>query len=68
MKGNPADLRELGESVDRAIQDHPDAIRCNPDISAELFKIRNVIRDRYDQVSENRDKGLGFDKNGDLIP
>lgn len=71
MKGNPADLRELGNSVDRALHDHPDAIRHNPDIAAELFRIRNTIRERYDRINENRDRGLGltgFDQHGDLIP
>lgn len=71
MKGNPADLRELGNDIDRAIHDHRDAIINNEDIAAALFGVRNAIRARYDKVNENRDRSLGltgYDKNGDLIP
>ena len=72
MKANPADLREWANDVDRGIQDHPDAVKNNPDLAADAFRLRNAIRARYDQVNENRDRGLGmrpsFDKNGDLIP
>jgi len=71
-KGNPADLRELGNDIDRAIHDHADAIKHNEDIAVALFGIRNAIRERYDRITENRDRSLGlrpgFDKNGELIP
>ena len=71
MKGNPADLRELGNDIDRAIHDHMDAIRHHPEFAAELFRLRNAIWAEYDKVNENRDRSLGltgYDKNGDLIP
>ena len=70
MKGNPADLRALGEDIDRAIHDHADAIVHNEYLALALFGVRNAIRERYDKINENRDRSLGlvgFDKNGDLI-
>lgn len=73
MKGNPADLRELGNAIDRAIHDYLDCLRLpdNEDIAVGLFGVRNAIRARYDKINENRDRSLdltGYDKNGDLIP
>jgi len=79
-KGNPADLRELGNDIDRAIHDHADAIKHNEDIAAALFGVRNAIRERYNKITEGRCRAttvrIGsagtepqyFERNGDLIP
>lgn len=53
MKGNPADVRGLAEDLTRAIAEHPDACRLNPDLYADLVKLRDRVKVRYDQISES---------------
>ena len=65
MKGNPQDLHDLGEDLQKTIDTHQDALRHNPDIAAELMKTRAKVRDRYESVM---DRPRGFDKDGNLIP
>ena len=65
MKGNPQDIHDLGEDLQKAIDNHSDAMRHNPDIATDLMKVRAMVRDRYESVM---DRPKGFDKNGNLIP
>jgi hypothetical protein len=64
-KANPADLRALGDDLDKCIHDHPDAIQHNPDLANEIMKSRNKAYERFEKVTE---RPRSYDKNGDLIP
>lgn len=64
-RANPADVRELANDLERCITCHPDACRANPDLQAEIAKVRDKVWKRYEQISET---GKGFTKDGDLIP
>ena len=52
MKGNPADLRELGHDIQRAIEDHPNAIACNPDLHTKLKETRDTISKRVELLND----------------
>ena len=52
MKGDPEDLRKLADDLQFALQRRQDAIRNNPDLAADIVKVRDKVRNRYKEVTE----------------
>jgi hypothetical protein len=54
MKSDPEDLKNLSEDLHGALHRHPDAIRANPDIAADIIKARDKAAKRYEEVTEKK--------------
>lgn len=62
MKADPEDLRKLADDLDKAVHEHQDAIRHNPDIHSHIRSAKEKAISRYHEVHTT-----GYDKNGDVI-
>ncbi len=52
MRGDRQDLKDLAEDLKGCVNRHQDAIRHNPDIAAELIKVRDKTMKRWEDLSE----------------
>ena len=55
MRADPEDLKNLSDDLRGVIKRHDDALTHNPDIAADLLKVRDKAQRRYDEVTEHRD-------------
>ena len=50
QKADPEDLRQFMEDLEGVGRDHPDTMRANPDLAADLLHLRKKSRERYGKV------------------
>ena len=51
MKADPKDLRAWAEDLQGTLQRHPDAVKANPDITADVIRARDKAFKRFEEVT-----------------